>query len=154
MPPGWVVLSAEVGLSCAGHQNHGEALWSKPWPELGRETDGGSGRNPAGQESAHSRFLLGQYRFGGGASDAMELFIGPLIERNGGYSYDTFTLGEGLRSSFRYLRLDAARYDQRALIAEARRDPQYDVHISDTQAEFDELVEATRRGITEVKRPN
>lgn len=38
----------------------------------------------------------------------MDFLIGPLLERNGGYTYDTFTLAEGLRSSFRYLRLDAA----------------------------------------------
>ena len=38
----------------------------------------------------------------------MELLIGPLLERNGGYSYDTFTRAEGLRRSFRYPRIDAA----------------------------------------------
>lgn len=76
----------------------------------------------------------------------MELLIGPLLERNGGYSYDTFTLADGLRSSFRYPRLDAARYDQRALIAEARRDPNCDVHICETKSEFDERVETLRRG--------
>jgi len=72
----------------------------------------------------------------------MEMLIGPLVERNGGYSYDTFTLVEGLRSSFRYLRLDAARYDQRALIAEASRDPQCTPFICETQEEFERLIEA------------
>ena len=71
----------------------------------------------------------------------MEMLIGPLVERNGGYSYDTFTLGEGLRGSFRYLRLDAARYDQRALIAEASRDPHCTTRICETQAEFERLIE-------------
>ena len=47
----------------------------------------------------------------------MELLIGPLLERDGGYSYDTFTRADGLRGSFRYPRVDAARYDQRALAA-------------------------------------
>jgi hypothetical protein len=84
----------------------------------------------------------------------MDFLIGPLLERNGGYTYDTFTLAEGLRSSFRYLRLDAARYDQRALIAETRRDPRYNVRICETLPEFDDLVEATRRGITEVEKLN
>jgi hypothetical protein len=74
----------------------------------------------------------------------MEMLIGPLIERNGGYSYDTFTLAEGLRSSFRYLRLDAARYDQRALIAEASRDPHCETRVCETQAEFERLIEAAR----------
>lgn len=76
----------------------------------------------------------------------MKMLIGPLLERNGGYSYDTFTLAGGLRSSFRYLRHDAARYDQRALIAEARRDPRCNVHICETKSEFEQLVEALRGG--------
>jgi hypothetical protein len=71
----------------------------------------------------------------------MELLIGPLLERNGGYSYDTFTRAEGLRRSFRYPRIDAARYDQRALVAEARRDPRCNVRICETQSEFETLVD-------------
>ena len=70
----------------------------------------------------------------------MELLIGPLLERNGGYSYDTFTRAEGLRRSFRYSRVDAARYDQRALAAEARRDSRWKVRICETQSEFEQLV--------------
>jgi len=70
----------------------------------------------------------------------MELLIGPLLERNGGYSYDTFTRAEGLRRSFRYLRVDAARYDQRALVAEARRDPRCEVRVCATQSEFEQRV--------------
>jgi hypothetical protein len=70
----------------------------------------------------------------------MELLIGPLLERNGGYSYDTFTRAEGLRRSFRYPRIDAARYDQRALVAEARRDSRCKVRICETQSEFEQLV--------------
>jgi hypothetical protein len=72
----------------------------------------------------------------------MELLIGPLLERNGGYSYDTFTRVEGLRRSFRYLRVDAARYDQRALAAEAKRGSPCEVRICETQGEFDQLVQA------------
>jgi hypothetical protein len=72
----------------------------------------------------------------------MELLIGPLLERDGGYSYDTFTRAEGLRRSFRYPRVDAARYDQRALLAEARRDSRCKVHICETQSEFEQLVGA------------
>jgi hypothetical protein len=78
----------------------------------------------------------------------MEMLVGPLLERNGRYSYDTFILAEGLRSSFRYLRLDAARYDQRALIAEAERDPRRVVRVCEVQTEFDQLVEAARHSDT------
>lgn len=77
-----------------------------------------------------------------GAVIEMELLIGPLLERNGGYSYDTFTRAEGLRRSFRYPRVDAARYDQRALAAEARRDPRCTVRICETQSEFEQFVDA------------
>ena len=72
----------------------------------------------------------------------MELLIGPLLERGGGYSYDIFTRADGLRRSFRYTRVDAARYDQRALTAEARRDVRCKVHICETQSEFEQLVGA------------
>jgi hypothetical protein len=72
----------------------------------------------------------------------MKMLIGPLIQRNGGYSYDTFTLEEGLRSSFRYLRLEAARYDQRALIAETSRDSECTICVCETQAEFEQRVKA------------
>ena len=75
----------------------------------------------------------------------MEMLIGPLVQRNGGYVYDTFTLTEGVRSSFRYPRLDAARYDQRALIAEANRDPHCTVRICETQTDFEQLVEIAHR---------
>ena len=47
-----------------------------------------------------------------------DLYIGPLIERNGKFSYDTFSLAEGLRSSFHYRRVGDARYDRRAMVAE------------------------------------
>ena len=79
----------------------------------------------------------------------MELLIGPLLERNGGYSYDTFTRAEGLRRSFRYPRVDAARYDQRALVAEARRDPRCKVRICETQAEFERFLDAVSAESTE-----
>jgi len=85
----------------------------------------------------------------GGAVIEMELLVGPLLQRNGGYSYDTFTSAEGLRHSFRYLRIEAARYDQRALVAEARRDPRCTIHICEMQSEFERLVrEANADGAT------
>jgi hypothetical protein len=83
----------------------------------------------------------------------MELVIGPLLERNGGYSYDTFTRAEGLRRSFRYPRIDAARYDQRALLAEARRDSRCKVRICETQGEFEQLVREAEADSTAAPEP-
>ncbi len=74
----------------------------------------------------------------------IDLLIGPLIERDGKFAYDTFTLAEGIRSSFRYGRIDAARYDRRALIAEALSSPARLVQVCETVAQFDELAAAAR----------
>jgi hypothetical protein len=76
----------------------------------------------------------------------MDLLIGPLLERNGGYGYDTFTLTEGLRSSFRYRRVEEARYDQRALIAESEHDPRCNIRMCETLSEFKQAIEAVRSG--------
>jgi hypothetical protein len=73
----------------------------------------------------------------------MDLVIGPLIERTGKFAYDTFSSVEGLRHSFRYPRIEQARHDQRAMIAEAESDPRLRVHLCETLAEFEELAAAT-----------
>lgn len=74
----------------------------------------------------------------------MDLLVGPILERKGGYGYDIFTLTEGLRSSFRYRRVEQARYDQRALIAESERDSRCHVRMCETLSEFNEAIEAVR----------
>jgi len=73
-----------------------------------------------------------------------DLYIGPLIERNGKFSYETFSLTEGLRSSFGYPRVEEARYDRRAMVAEAASGQHSHVHVSETLAEFEQLIEAVR----------
>jgi hypothetical protein len=73
-----------------------------------------------------------------------DLYIGPLIERNGKFGYDTFSLAEGLRSSFRYRRVGDARYDRRVMVAEVGSGAQFDVHVCETLEEFEQLVEAAR----------
>ena len=76
----------------------------------------------------------------------VDLYIGPLIARNGGYSYDTFSRTEGLRSSFRYRRVDEARYDRRAMIAEWRLLPHVLVHVCETLPEFERARAAASDG--------
>ena len=76
----------------------------------------------------------------------MELLVGPILERKGGYSYDTFTLADGLRSSFRYRRVEEARYDQRALIAESEHDSRCHIRMCETLSEFNAAIEAVRSG--------
>ena len=72
-----------------------------------------------------------------------DLLIGPLIERSGKFGYETFSPSEGLRHSFRYPRIEQARHDQRAMIAEAHSDPRLRAHLCETLAEFEELAAAT-----------
>ncbi|HEY3910144.1 MAG TPA: hypothetical protein VGM07_09650 [Stellaceae bacterium] len=69
-----------------------------------------------------------------------DVYIGPLIERGGKFSYDTFSPSEGLRHSFRYPRIEQARHDQRAMIAEADADPRTRVHVCETVAEFEQAA--------------
>jgi hypothetical protein len=73
-----------------------------------------------------------------------ELLIGPLIERGGGYCYEMFTPCDGLRTSFRYRRIEQARYDRRVLIAESVANPRYAVRECETLAEFEEAVAKAR----------
>jgi len=75
-----------------------------------------------------------------------DLYIGPLIGSSGEFAYDTFSEIEGLRSSFRYQRIEQARYDRRAMIAELRLDQRLRVQVCDTLAEFEQQVaEAQKR---------
>jgi hypothetical protein len=73
-----------------------------------------------------------------------DLYIGPLIERYGKFSYQTFSLAEGLRSSFGYRRVEEARYDRRAMVAEVGSDQHFSVHVCEILTEFERVVEAAR----------
>ncbi len=74
-----------------------------------------------------------------------ELIIGPLLSDDGGYYYETFTREEGPRSSFRYSQIERARYDRRALVAEARAGRRNAVRDCDTKEDFDRLVAELQR---------
>ena len=70
------------------------------------------------------------------------LYIGPLLESRGRFSYETFSPAEGLRRSFRYPRVEQARYDRNAMVAEAQANPNLSVQICETAAEFRQHVAA------------
>lgn len=76
-----------------------------------------------------------------------DLYIGPLVERNGKFGYDTFSLTEGMRHSFRYPRIEQARHDQRAMIAESESDPRICIQVCETLTQFEQEVAAARSGI-------
>jgi hypothetical protein len=74
-----------------------------------------------------------------------ELYIGPLIERSGRFAYDTFSLDEGRRSSFRYPRIEQARHDRRAMIAELQQDPRIEIRECETLSDFESHVATAMR---------
>ncbi|MFZ3234155.1 MAG: hypothetical protein WA417_15730 [Stellaceae bacterium] len=75
----------------------------------------------------------------------IDLYIGPVTARNGSFGYDTFSRADGLRSSFRYRRVEQARYDQRAMIGEYRSAANTRVQVYETVAEFERAVSAERK---------
>lgn len=75
---------------------------------------------------------------------SIDLYVGPLIARGGSFGYDTFSRADGFRSSFRYRRIEQARHDQRAMIAESERAPNTRVHVCETLVEFERSVAAER----------
>jgi hypothetical protein len=75
---------------------------------------------------------------------SIDLYIGPVIERDGRFAYDTFSDQDGLRSSFRYPRVEQAHYDRRSMIVEWRRAAQVRVHVCETLAEFERVCTTER----------
>ena len=75
---------------------------------------------------------------------SIDLYIGPVIAREGRFGYDTFSRQDGVRSSFRYQRVEEARYDRRSMIAESRRAAHLRVHVCETLAEFERFRDSGR----------
>jgi len=75
---------------------------------------------------------------------SIDLYIGPVIERDGRFAYDTFSDQDGLRSSFRYPRVEQAHHDRRSMIVEWRRSAQVQVHVCETLAEFERACTGER----------
>ena len=76
------------------------------------------------------------------------LYVGPLLESSGRFSYETFSPAEGLRRSFRYPRVEQARYDRNAMVAEAQANSNLSVQICETAAEFRQQVAAAGKPAT------
>ena len=68
---------------------------------------------------------------------SIDLYIGPVIARGGRFAYATFSQQEGLRSSFRYPRVEQAHHDRRSMIVEWQRAAQVRIHVCETLAEFE-----------------
>src|ERR1700730_14256562 len=114
------VLSAEIERTVSASQSHRSWVAGNARPEMGRETDACFDRNAA---RALGTGIAELVPLNEEIVIEMDMLVGPLLERNGGYGYDTFTVADGLRRSFWDLPLDAARYDPRAAIAEDTRRP-------------------------------
>jgi hypothetical protein len=75
----------------------------------------------------------------------VELYIGPLVERDGKFAYDVYSSEDGLRSSFRYPRIEQARHDRRTMIAEMRSIDRHRIEVCETLAEFERLRARTEQ---------
>jgi hypothetical protein len=49
-------------------------------------------------------------------SKATEILLGPIVSRNGGFAFDTFTDATGITPGFTYRRVEQAKYDRNATL--------------------------------------
>jgi hypothetical protein len=67
---------------------------------------------------------------------SLNVVVGPVLARAGGYVYETWTPQQGLCGSFVYPRIDNAYYARAVEIAHYRRRGAFDTKICDTIDEF------------------
>jgi hypothetical protein len=49
-------------------------------------------------------------------SKATEILLGPIVSRNGGFAFDTFTIATGTTPGFTYRCVEQAKYDRNATL--------------------------------------
>jgi hypothetical protein len=52
----------------------------------------------------------------GGEEAAMHVVVGPIVTRDGGFAFDSWTPGQGLRHGYSYRRIEDANYARKAQI--------------------------------------
>jgi hypothetical protein len=72
------------------------------------------------------------------------MVIGPVLERSGGYGFDTWTAAKGVSSGFAYHCIEHAYYDRRLTLAAVRGAPALTVAVCETSAEFEQAVDQMR----------
>jgi hypothetical protein len=66
--------------------------------------------------------------------EAKTILVGPILCRDGGYAFDIFTPGEGLKPGFAYRRVEQAHYDRRTVLG--ARGCGSPILACETEAEF------------------
>jgi len=70
-----------------------------------------------------------------------ELLVGPILCRNGGFAFDTFSREGGLRRGFPYRRVEEAKYDRKVTLLGIGA-PSHIARIGcETLSEFDQRCE-------------
>jgi len=73
--------------------------------------------------------------------EAKTILVGPILCRDGGFAFDTFTPGEGLKPGFAYRRVEQAHYDRRTVLGGRSRGSRAAL-ACETEAEFSRHREA------------
>jgi hypothetical protein len=69
-------------------------------------------------------------------SKATEILLGPIVSRNGGFAFDTFTNAVGTTPGFTYRRVEQAKYDRNATMLGLRRASGFVTIACETVDEF------------------
>ncbi len=70
-----------------------------------------------------------------------ELLVGPILCRNGGFAFDTFSREGGLRRGFPYRRVEEAKYDRKVTLLGIGGASNHARIDCETLSEFDRLCE-------------
>ena len=65
-----------------------------------------------------------------------EILLGPIVSRNGGFAFETFTTATGTTPGFTYRRVEQAKYDRNATLLGFRRASGFVTVACETLDEF------------------
>jgi hypothetical protein len=71
-----------------------------------------------------------------GSNMRTEILLSPIVSRNDGFAFDTFSAAEGLKPGFAYRRVEQASYDRKAMLHGLPRTTGSAVIACETLADF------------------
>ncbi|HZS81565.1 MAG TPA: hypothetical protein VFA50_01740 [Stellaceae bacterium] len=79
-------------------------------------------------------------------SALVKVLVGPVVARDGGFAFDTFSPTEGLKRGFPYRRIDQANYDRKATLHGFHLPLGFVMMACETAADFAKRCEDLMRG--------
>lgn len=65
------------------------------------------------------------------------LLVGPIVSRRGGFAFDTFAAGHGVKPGFCYRTIDQAHYDRRVTLSGSHFTAGRQIEVCESASEFD-----------------